>query len=71
MRRFGQKLAALRKRYHMTQKTLANELGGMTATYISKIENGKEEPSLKFVLKISELFNVSMDQLTKDDLEVE
>lgn len=71
MRRFGQKVATLRKRHHMTQKRLADELGGMTATYISKIENGKEEPSLKFVLKISELFQVSMDQLTKDDLEVE
>ena len=61
MQRFPEKLRTLRKRHGMTQKTLANALGGMTATYISKIENGEEEPSLKFVLKISGLFNVSMD----------
>lgn len=71
MRRFGEKLAALRQREHMTQRMLAAAIGHVSATYISKLEHGKEEPSLKLVLKVAEIFNVSVDQLVKDDLEVD
>jgi transcriptional regulator with XRE-family HTH domain len=40
-------------------------------SYISLIENGKQKPSLNFVLRAAQLFNVSADQLTHDELELE
>jgi len=39
--------------------------------YISKLETGKQRPSIELLLKISLYFGVSMDQLLRDDLELD
>lgn len=70
MQRFGEKLRTLRKRHGITQMRLATELGYTTNTYIGLIEKGKKTPSLAFVLRVAELFNVTTDQLVRDDLEM-
>ena len=46
-------------------------LGINSDSFISEIENSKKKPSLEFVLKIAELFDVSVDKLVKDDLELD
>lgn len=71
MQRFGEKLQTLRKRRHLTLKELAHQLGFSSHSYISAIEFGKKQPSVELVIKIAELFDVSTDQLLKDNLEVE
>lgn len=70
MQRFGEKLRTLRKRHGITQMRLASEFGYSTNTYIGLIEKGKKTPSLAFVLRIAELFNVTTDQLVRDELEI-
>ncbi len=69
MQRFGEKLRTLRKRDKISQRRLAPMLGINSYSFISEIETGKKKPSLEFVLKIAELFDVSVDTLVKDDLE--
>lgn len=73
MQRFGEKLRRLRTHRKMTVRELATALGYTihSNSYISLIENGKQKPSLNFVLRAAQLFNVSADQLTRDELELE
>ncbi len=71
MRRFGEKLRILRKQHGMTLKELARELGYNSYTYINAIELGKKQPSLELVVTIANLFNVSFDQLMRDELELD
>jgi transcriptional regulator with XRE-family HTH domain len=70
MQRFGEKLRTLRKQRGMTIMELADAIGYAAYSHISEIETGKREPSLRFALKISQFFNVTTDQLLRDDLEV-
>lgn len=71
MKKFGQKLRALRTHRGMTLKELAAEMGLNAHGYISEIESGKKKPSIDFVLKASRLFNVTTDELLKDEIELE
>lgn len=71
MDRFGEKLRFLRTKRDMTVRDLAQALGYANSGYISQLENGKREPTVKFVMKVANLFHVSADQLLRDDLEVE
>ncbi|MBI1878154.1 MAG: helix-turn-helix transcriptional regulator [Chloroflexi bacterium] len=71
MQRFGEKLRTLRTRRGMTLQELAHELGFSSHSYISAIEFGKKLPSVTLVVKIANLFNISTDQLLKDDLDVD
>jgi transcriptional regulator with XRE-family HTH domain len=68
--RFGQKLHSLRTQRGLTLKDLASSLGLVAHGYISEIESGKKMPSIEFVLGVARLFQVSTDQLLKDELEV-
>ena len=71
MQRFGEKLRLLRKHRKMTLKELAEAIGYTSHSYISEVETGKLQPSLELALKVSRLFDVSLDQLLKDELEIE
>lgn len=71
MERFGEKLRTLRKQHHLTLKELASRLGYLAHSHISQIESGKKKPTVEFVIKVSNLFNISTDRLLKDDLEIE
>ena len=71
MQRLGEKLRALREQRGMTTRQLAAQLDINSSGYISKLETGKKKPSLELLLKISLFFNVSTDQLLKDDLGLE
>lgn len=69
--KFGKKLHELRVKNNMTLKTLAIALGHVAHSYISEIEAGKKIPTVEFVLNVSRLFNVTTDQLLKDELELD
>lgn len=55
-----------REKNKMTQSEVADALGVNPAT-VSKYENGILEPNIESLKKLSELFNVSVDDLLKED----
>jgi DNA-binding XRE family transcriptional regulator len=55
-------IAKIRKRKGLTQMELA-ELVGVNRFHISKIERGKRTPSVKLLIKIADVLNVSLDDL--------
>lgn len=65
---FGLKVYSMRKLNKMSQKDLADMLG-VTNKAISKWENGDAMPSLRQIVALSEIFNVSLDDLLKDQTE--
>ena len=71
IRRFGEKLLTVRTQFGLTQEGFAHRLGYSTHSYIAALEKGQKQPSLEIVLCIARSFNVSTDQLLKDELELE
>ncbi len=68
---FGKKLHQLRLHNDLTLQQLATVLGYSTHSYLSEIESGKKVPTVELVLKVSETFDVSTDQLIRDELNLE
>ena len=66
----GNRLKRLRMDKGLTQKGLAARVkGGVDYTYIGKIERGKQLPSLKVLLCISETLSVPVDYFFRDEPE--
>lgn len=64
---FSQNLKYLRKKYDMEQIDLAHKLGRKSASSVSEWEKGKYTPKMTTLKEISEIFNVSInDMMTKD-----
>jgi len=55
----------------MSLREMAHALGFQSHSHITKIETGKRSPSLELAIQIADLFGVSVDQLVRDDLEVD
>lgn len=70
VKRFGEKLHALRTGRRITLKQLADALGLASHGYLSELEHGKKIPTVEFVLKLSHFFNITTDELLKDELEL-
>lgn len=70
LKRFGEKLRLLRVRQGMTLNELAAALGHKTHSYLSELEAGKKMPTAEFVLNVARHFNVTTDELLKDELEL-
>ena len=70
MDKFGEKLRALRIRSGLTLKDLAIAFGLNAHGYISEIECGKKKPTAEFALKVAVFFDVTTDELLKDELEI-
>lgn len=62
----GNKIKAIRNDHGMSQEQLAKELH-VTRQTVSNWENSKNYPDFTTLVKISEIFNVSLDVLVKDD----
>lgn len=69
--RFGEKLRALRRYHGMTIQQLTYAIGYTGYGYLSELETGKKLPTLDVIMRVARLFNVSIDQLLKDELELE
>ncbi len=63
---FGDKIKKLRKAKGLSQQELANILG-VHSKHISRYENNFSNPSLDVLLKLRNLFHVSLDYLVTDD----
>ncbi len=61
---FGENLMKLRKSAGLSQEELANKLD-LTRQAISKYESGISAPSIEKLILISEIFQVSLDELIK------
>ena len=59
---FQKRLAELRTLNKMTQKEVAERLGISQPSYI-RYENGSAEPTLENLIKLADLFDVSLDDL--------
>ena len=62
----GEKIKLYRERKKMTQVQIAEILGVKPAT-VSKYESGTLEPNIESLKKLSELFEVTVDELLKED----
>jgi transcriptional regulator with XRE-family HTH domain len=71
MQRFGEKLRTLRTRRGLSVRALARDLGYATHSYISDIEAGRTIPRVEFTVKIADFFHVALDQLVRDDVELD
>jgi transcriptional regulator with XRE-family HTH domain len=54
----------------MTLQQLAHALGLTAHGYISELETGKKIPTAEIVLRVARLFDVTTDELLKDELDV-
>jgi len=70
MERFGEKVRFLRKQRGLTTRQFGSMLG-VYHTHVSQIERGLSHPSAKIILKIADIFGVSIDLLMRDELELE
>jgi transcriptional regulator with XRE-family HTH domain len=70
MQKFGEKLRTLRTSKQMTLKELACALGLTAHGYISEIEAGKKKPTADFVLKVARYFDITTDELLKDEIDI-
>ena len=62
----GEKLKLYREKYNMTQKEVAEILGVEPGT-ISKYELGMIEPNIESIKKLAEIFNLTIDELLRDE----
>lgn len=62
----GEKIKSYRENKNMTQNEIADILGVKSAT-VSKYESGILEPNIESLKKLAELFEVTIDELLKED----
>ncbi len=70
MERFGEKLRFLRIHSGLTVRELSQEIG-ISNGYITQIETGRNKPSLEIAFKIARFFNISVDDLADDRVDLE
>jgi transcriptional regulator with XRE-family HTH domain len=63
----GERLKALRQERGWSQEELANKISAAGAHQISRYENGKITPATETVVRLAEVFDVSIDYLLVDD----
>lgn len=66
----GEKINMLRKKNNLSQDSFANLLH-VTRQTVSNWENEKSYPDLEILLKISDQFQISLDELLKNDATIE
>jgi transcriptional regulator with XRE-family HTH domain len=69
IQRFGEKLHTLRVSHNLTLKELASALGYKAHGHLSELETGKKIPTVEFVLKVARYFNITTDELLKDEFD--
>lgn len=67
--RIGRNLQKIRKSYGYTQERLAEEIE-CSARYISDIEQDRAKPSYESLVKICNIFNVSLDDIFCEYLDI-
>lgn len=62
LKRLGWKIQKLRKGTKLTQEKLAEQVG-ISRVYMGYIEQGRESPSLKLLMKLARKFGVKIEEL--------
>ena len=62
LRALGKKVQKLRKGIKVSQEELASQLG-ISRVYMGYIEQGRESPSLKLLMKLARKFKVKIENL--------
>ena len=62
----SEKIYELRTQHNLSQGDLANKLD-VSRQSISKWENGNSTPDLEKIVKLAEIFSVSLDELIKNE----
>ena len=68
--KFNEKLIMLRKQNNLSQEQLGEKLEVARQT-ISKWELGETTPEMDKLIKLSEIFSITVDELVKDEKETE
>lgn len=66
---FGEKIKSERKRRGWSQEELAEKLY-VSRQSVSKWENGQHYPSIETIIKTSDLFGITIDELLRSDEEL-
>lgn len=66
--KIGEKIKSLRQSNDLTQKELAEKLN-VSSQAISNWEREKGYPDIANIIQLSDLFNISLDTLIKEDLD--
>ncbi len=66
--KFNKKLVTLRKQKGWSQQDLCDQIGVHIA-HLSRLENGKSQPSVELLRKIAQAFGVTMDYLVDEEAE--
>lgn len=64
--KFGQNIKQIRKHMNMSQKELATKME-ISQSYLSDIENGRKNLSIKTVKKLANSLGLSVTDLFNDD----
>lgn len=70
MQRFGAKVRMLREQRGLSVRQLTAALGMQSHSHIAKIETGQSQPSADMILRLARFFDVSIDALMKDELDL-
>lgn len=70
MEKFGEKLRTLRRQRALTITQLGDKLG-VSYSYIGKMERGEKIPNIAMLVKIADLFEIGLDKLVRDELELD
>jgi len=70
MDRLGKKLYVLRQRQNLTVRQLG-EIFGIDYSHISRIESGQRKPSLELAIQIADFFEIDLNKLVRDELELD
>jgi len=70
MERIGKKLYTLRQKHGLSTRQLAQHLQ-TTHTQISRIERGERQPTGDLILRIVDFFNISLERLMRDELDLD
>ena len=62
----GEQINNLRKKHGLSQDDFAN-LFNVSRQTVSNWENGKSYPDLEMIIKISDYFKISVDELLRND----
>ncbi|MBO0452464.1 helix-turn-helix domain-containing protein [Candidatus Enterococcus murrayae] len=65
----GQRLKERRNELNLTQDYVAEELG-ITRQTMSNWENGRSYPDIERIIRLSEIYGLSLDELLKGDQEM-
>lgn len=63
-KKIGENITRLRKQKNLSQYQVS-QMADIDRSYLAEIEKGKANPSLKFILKLSKVFGVSVNEILK------